>query len=321
MLVRLSNMRGLDLRLFDFDHDATWMALFLNADGQVYGRYGGGPPDKLGKERSLKGLDHALRQALLLHQRGIPSQPSAGPPYRVEDFPAARRFAPNACFHCHHVSEFRRELKQSQGTWTLDQVWVYPEPANLGFTTHPDQGDRVVHVKPGSPVHKAGLRPGDVLQAIAGLPLASLADIRHALHLTPAVGKVQFKWQRGPRVFEAQVTLPAGWRKTDVSWRHSLKSFGPDPCVQGEDLTPAEKQTLGLAPAALAFRQGPFLQAAARQAGIQINDIILGIDGQDLRMTARQFLTHVRLTCKSADTLPLVVLRGKERLVVRLRLP
>ena len=38
--VRLVQMNGLDLSLFQFDYDQTLAALFLNADGTVYGRYG-----------------------------------------------------------------------------------------------------------------------------------------------------------------------------------------------------------------------------------------------------------------------------------------
>ena len=39
--VRLTQITGYDLRLFDFDQDLTWAAFFMNADGYVYGRFGG----------------------------------------------------------------------------------------------------------------------------------------------------------------------------------------------------------------------------------------------------------------------------------------
>src|SRR6266545_3184129 len=94
-------MRGVDLDVFDFDYDATWMALFLNAEGKVLGRYGGRHPDAAGAYLSPAGLRHALSAALAAHRE----QPPAGkaPPARAsrtaEQYPAARRVAPRACIH------------------------------------------------------------------------------------------------------------------------------------------------------------------------------------------------------------------------------
>jgi hypothetical protein len=62
--VRLIKITGVDLNLFDFDYDLTWMAFFLNPNEKVLGRYGGrdayGPDSRL----SLKGLRFALTHAL-----------------------------------------------------------------------------------------------------------------------------------------------------------------------------------------------------------------------------------------------------------------
>ncbi len=41
-------MRGLDLGLFQFDWDTTWAAMFLNADGTIYARYGTRNSDRKG---------------------------------------------------------------------------------------------------------------------------------------------------------------------------------------------------------------------------------------------------------------------------------
>ena len=52
-------MRGVDLDVFDFDYDLTWMAFFLSADGKVYSRYGGRSPDSASQYLSRAGLRHA----------------------------------------------------------------------------------------------------------------------------------------------------------------------------------------------------------------------------------------------------------------------
>ena len=38
--VRQVEMKGVDLNQFQFDYDLNWAAMFLNADGTVYARYG-----------------------------------------------------------------------------------------------------------------------------------------------------------------------------------------------------------------------------------------------------------------------------------------
>ena len=38
--VRQVEMKGVDLSQFQFDYDLNWAAMFVNADGTVYARYG-----------------------------------------------------------------------------------------------------------------------------------------------------------------------------------------------------------------------------------------------------------------------------------------
>lgn len=308
--------------MFDFDHDLTWHALFLTPEGRVLGRFGGRDADTPGKYHSLRGLRYALEQALAQYRR-LPAEDRAVEPrrvQRVEDYPGIRRIAPGACVHCHHVPELRREAQQKAGTWKLDDVWVYPEPENIGLTLDPDQGNRVRAVRSGSTAARAGLRPGDVLRTLGRLPIASVADVQYALHRAPARGTLVVAWERGCRHERGTLSLTTGWRTTDVSWRWSLKQLAPAPGVLGDDLDTEEKRALGLTPRALAFRPGPFLSTTARQAGVQSGDVIVGLDGRRPEMTARQFEAHVRLHYRVGDVLRLEVLRGRERLTLSLRL-
>src|SRR5262245_46218481 len=110
VLVRLTRMRGVDLDLFDFDFDLTWMAFFLDADGRVLGRYGGRDADGPDGRSSLAGLRYALERALALHKSGKAPPPArAARPRTVEDLPAARRLSAWGCVHCHQVYDLRRE--------------------------------------------------------------------------------------------------------------------------------------------------------------------------------------------------------------------
>jgi hypothetical protein len=319
VLVRLTNMRGLDLNVFDVDYDLNWHGLVLAPDGAVLARFGGRDADTPGKHHSLKGLRYTLATALERFERREPKAPPARP-RRAEDYAGAGRLGSKACIHCHHVREFQREEKRHAGTWTLADEWVYPEPAALGVTLDSDQGDRIQAVRPGSPAAMAGLAPGDVLRTINDTPVASIMDVQHALHRAPARGKLALTWQRGAQTRRGGIELPDGWRRSDVSWRWSLKALPPGPQVSGDDLADGERRQLGIAPGRLALRQNGFVPRAAEHAGLRVNDIVVGIDGRSLDMNARQFEAHVRLHFQVGQTVRYDVLRGGQRLSVPVKL-
>lgn len=314
-------MRPLDLTVFDFDYDLTWMAFFLTPDGRVLGRFGGRDADTPGRYHSLEGLNYSLERALARYRRNDLPPKDERKPHRVDDYPGIERFTPTSCVHCHHVYELRREAMQQAGTWNTDEVWVYPQPGNVGLEMDVNRGDRVTAVVPESPAARVGIRANDVIRSVNGLPVRSIADLQHALHRGPAAGKVAVTWQRGEASVQSEITLVAGWKKTDVSWRWSLKSLSPSPGLHGDDLTADERKQRGLPPKALALRQGNYLSAAAQRAGLRINDVITGADGRDLEMTARQFEAFLRLNYKVGDAVPLRVLRGADRLTLPLTLP
>ncbi len=314
-------MRGVDLDRFDFDYDLTWMGFFLDPQLRELGRYGGRDASSAESRVSLAGLRHAMQKALDRHRAGRPLA-AAGktPPRTVDDYPPARRLPERACVHCHQVYDLRRAALQEARRWRLDEVWVYPLPENVGLTLAVDEGDRVTEVLRGSPAERAGLRKGDRLTAVGGREVASFAEVQYALHRAAASGPLEVAWKRDGKENKARLMLAEGWRKTDVSWRWSLRGLDPPPWVQGDDLAAAEKKVLRLEPGRLAFRQGSFVSAVARQAGIRPGDILVGVDGKELRMTAQQFAAYIRLNYKVGDRVTYNLLRDGKRLDVKLTL-
>lgn len=324
MLLRIGNMRGVDLSIFSFDYDLQWHALMLTPTGQVLGRFGGRDADTPAKYHTLPALRHSLERALARFQAEPPrpaEKPERREPVRAEDYPAAERLPPGACIHCHHVHEFRRDWLMRDKKWTLDEVWIYPEPENIGMTLDLDRGDRVHSVRPQSPAAALGIQAKDELVRIGDVPIASSADVQYALDKAPRQGELAVVWKSGGGEKKGALTLAADWRKTDVSWRWSLKSLSPSPGLIGDDLGAADRKALGLAPGQLAYRHMNFLTAAGRHAGLQANDIILGIGDEKPAMTARQFETHIRLNYRVGQEITLNVLRNKESLRLKLTLP
>ena len=92
------------------------------------------------------------------------------------------------------------------------------------------------------------------------------------------------------------------------------------PAASAQAIEEVRKQ-LGLDARQLAYRHMNFLTPAGRHAGLQANDVIVGLDDQTPTMTARQFEMHIRLHYRVGQEITFNVLRGKERVSVRLKLP
>jgi hypothetical protein len=350
VLVRLTNMRGVNLDVFDFDYDLTWAGFFLSPDQEIYGRYGGRDASSPQSRLSLGGLRYAMTQALKAHREASPignsksetrnpktevsraasgvelghsiseTETATSRPRTVDQYPGAERRPAASCIHCHQVYDFRREMLQKQGKWRLDELWVYPLPDNVGIRLDVDEGDRVRDVMEDSPASRAGLRRGDRLRSVNHVPIASLADVQYGLHRAGAEGEIPISWRHGDQPMSARLSVGKEWRKTDISWRWSLRGLEPTPWVQGEDLTAEEKAKLGLPEHQLAFYLSAFLSPVARHAGLGANDIILGVDDKRLEMTAQQFQAYIRLNYKVGDRITYNILREGRRLPIPLTL-
>ena len=323
MLLRITNMRGVNLDVFDLDYDLTWAAFFLNGHEQIYGRYGGRDAGSADAYLTLSGLKHAMRSALAAYRHDPDQKPAneSRSPRQVEQYPAAKALKADACIHCHQVYDFRRAERKAAGTWRLDDVWVYPLPDNLGLVLDSNQGNRVKSIGNASAADRAGLRAGDELAAINGQSVASFADVQYALHRAPMKGTIRVAWRRDGAERAADLALAEGWRKTDIGWRASMWGLEPSPCVYGANLSEAEKKNLGLTEKSLAFRQGDFVPGPAKRAGIRANDVILGIDDKKLEMTMLQFNAYVRLNYKVGDRITFNLFRDGKKLDVPMVLP
>src|SRR5262249_40215421 len=225
--VRLTRIEGLDLSLFAFDFDLTLMVFFLNADEQMYARYG--QRDAVGPDtrQSLEGLRYTMQSVLAMHQREqkvfAPREQETAKSMR--DIAGATRF--RGCYHCHQVKEsLNAELKRT-GKWDRDLIWRFPLPDNVGCVLEVDRGNIVEQVTPGSPAARAGLKRGDIVQQLRGVPIHSIADAQFALDRAPAKGAIDVSWIRDNQTLTGKLDLSEGWRRDDISWRRSMFNLVP----------------------------------------------------------------------------------------------
>ena len=202
--------------------------------------------------------------------------------------------------------------------WKKSQFWVYPETDRLGFLTSSD--NRIEKIQPGFSAEKTGLKVGDKIEMVNGQRLFGEGDLRNALHHVGPVGSLEMEVNRTEGKKRLTLSLPPGWRETDLSWRWSMRSVAPGSATHGSDLESEDRKKLGLDSKQLAFRHGNYLSTAAQRAGIHIGDIIFGVDYRSLKMTQKQFDIFIRLNYRPGDVVHYNILRGQERLKIPVKL-
>lgn len=327
--VRIVQTNGLDLSLFQVDFDNSWSAMFMNADGAIYGRFGtrtatGPQSDGF---HNVPAFKKTLERALEVH-KGYPGNKATladkvgkAPDYPIPDkIPGLDRWSgrattPQGCIHCHMVREYSLRDKWQNKKLTIDDLWVFPMPNNIGLRMDDKDGLKVQSVQADTPASKAGFNVGDDLVSLNGQPLLSLADIQWVLHNLPKETSLKATVKRNGTTLEKEIPLSGNWKESDIGWRAS-SWYGLRYGLKTEQLNAADKQKRGIAADQLAIVvKGMFGKGAPslQKAGIKNGDIIVAVDGKTEPMNESQFLIDLRLRHGPSDAVRLTVLRGDQR--------
>ena len=224
------------------------------------------------------------------------------------------------CIHCHQAKEVIYNRLDEAGKWELDLAFRFPLPENLGMKLEVNRGNQIETIAEDSPAEVAGIRVGDKITMLNNVPIHSFGDAQYALDLAPKNGSIPVAWQRGDESIESKLKLPDRWRRSDISWRPSLKNFVASARVYGKDLSAEEKESIGLTADHLAFRQKESVPKQAKSAGVRAGDIILGVDNRELKLSAYDFLTYVRSNYVRGETVILNVMRNRRELKLKMKL-
>ena len=344
--VRQVEMKGVDLSLFEFDYDLNWAAMFINADGTVYARYGTQSAAGPDAYNSIEGLQKTMERVLKLHEEyprnaeSLKSKRGPQKPYATAlDMPGLQNkdklrgpTARNNCIHCHNIHDAQNFHAQANGTFKRDDLWRYPLPDNIGLVMDPRDGVRIREVTPGSPAEQAGLKADDAVTHLAGQPITSIADMQWVLDDIPnRDATVEIRTRRSsagdsdPDARSVRVTLREGWKESDFSWRGSMYSISPRLRVWAPAVNDVQRRKLGLTDGQPALevrwinREQPGGRAAY-DSGLREGDILVEVDGELVDETPQQLNMHIKLNYKVGDALPLTVLRGDRRLNIAVQL-
>jgi len=322
-------MNGINLDLFQFEFDLTWMSFFMDAKHRIYTRYGGRDDSDPESHLNRDSLLATMQNALMLHKLSDVLKSSLEPtgqtvrtPEQIPTMRAMMSKRKNKCIHCHDVKVATLKHLRNQGRLKRHMVFTYPTPANLGIAIDPEQQSVVRSVKPGTPAARAGIRAGDRITRAADHRVLTLGDFSRVLEKTADPGRLSLELKRNGRAIPVRLDLPAGWRKsTDPSWRESLHVVGPGCGLWGRRLNANERRRLKLAPGKLALKVTFIWGPHTRKAGIRVGDVIVRLDGQARDMTIKQLNAHPRLNKAWGDTIPIVLRRKGRELTVRMTFP
>lgn len=335
--VRVVSTNGLDLAQFQCDTDQSFAVFLLNADGTVYGRFGTrshkrnwvGDVSIDGMAKALAGAlelhaEYPLTKAILAGKRG-PTPEFATP----EKFPTLRNEFTNkiqyegnvarSCIHCHQIGDARKAYyRQKAEPMPEDVLFPYPHPKSLGLVLDPKERATVTSVAAGSLAEAAGFRAGDAIRSMNGQPLLSMADVQWVLHRTPATGgSITAIVGRNGNIETMTLNLPNGWRRNDdISWRAS--SWGLRRMATGGmvlEQLPIEERKEGL-PLRVRFVGSFGPNVAAKNAGVEIGDLIQSWDGKTDFTRETDVLAHGVLTHKPGDKIPVKLLRAGKTIEV-----
>lgn len=328
--LRVVQMKGVDLRLFQFDWDLTFAVVFLNADGTVYGRYGtrAGSRGNQMTHVSTASLTKAMERALALH-KAYPGNRAELAGKRgtllTQPFPEQTPFLEKyamitatkkweSCIECHKVGESLLRLRREAGALTASDIWPHPLPENLGLRMTKDDDLRVQAVTPDSPAAKAGIQAGDSLVKLGGQRLLSQADMQWVLHHAPAEAKLTATLVRDSQEVVKAITLGGRWRERDISWRSSMTGLLPEGLHLAE-LSGTERKRRGI-PADQLGLQVRYAFSKTGKAGLRPGDVLVAVDGRTEVANLGQFLSHIWLREKPLESVKLTVLRLDEKLEI-----
>lgn len=326
---RITRMNGVDLNRFEFDYDTTWNAFFVDADLNVYSRYGGrdesNPEARLSKASLIQTMEEVLavhhrRPESAVEQTGPVFHPVPAEPTRPEDIPLLQQNH-QGCVHCHQIQEYRILQWSHDGEFDRSKLFPWPLPENVGLSFDRDHGHRISAVQPGSAAARAGLHPQDTVIQIDDVPVRSEYDFRWGLHRAAdnAFEMTVMRPDDGGSERRLTTTLrPTGdWRQTDIGWRKSLRSVPFPLGLRGYDLTRSQRREVNLPEEGLALKLISIRDGLGTMLECEKQDVVIAIDGDRRQRTFEQFQSDLLRQYEPGDEVHLTVLRQGQTVELR----
>lgn len=317
-------MDDVDIGLFDRDWNNTLYYFILNADEQIYMRYGGRDPKSPDTYLNLSSLELALQKGLELHhryQQGELKKAERPRPQFPREIPllVERTFARRACVECHLIGDFLNLQREQQGKLDkLAHLYRSPDITTLGIQLDVPKGLVVKEVR-GS-VEAAGMRSGDRIAQLDGTPVWTFGDLQYRLDKVPRDARqIRIGVERNGDALDLTIALPDRWWWTDLTFRQS--SVEPRVYFDSRPLPEAEKLENGLERGGFASRvtHVDMFAELTKSHQLRVGDIIFGVDGVERDESANTAELFIKLRRAAGDTVTLGVIRDGKRMLMKLK--
>ena len=317
-------MDHVDIGLFDRDWNNTIYYFMLNADEQIYMRYGGRESESPDTYLDLNSLELALKQALELHRRyeagdlKKTERPKPFFPHEIQLL-VERTYAHNQCVECHLIGDFQNLQREQAGTFDkLTYLFRSPDIKTLGIELDVPKGLVVKDAR--GAAQAAGMKPGDRIAALNGTLVWTFGDLQYYYDkVDRKADKIQLTVDRAASPVNLTIPLPKRWWYTDLRFRQS--SVEPRTYFDDRPLTSAEKQAHGLDPNGFASQVKYVAEFAKtmKSNDLRAGDIVFGVDGVERDELANTADLYITLRKTPGDALTLDVLRDGKRIKSRLQ--
>ena len=321
--VRIPRLDDIDIGLFDYDRNNTLYFFILNADDQIYMRYGGRDAST-DTYLNLSSLELALEQGLELHrryQRGdLPRQERPQPLFpRQIPLLVERTIARNQCVECHLIGDYQNIHRERDGTLDkLTHLYRSPDLQTLGIFLDVPKGLVVKEAR--GAVQEAGMKPGDRITGWNGTPVWTFGDVQYYYDkVNRRADRVRIAVARGGEPLELAVKLPPRWWWTDLGFRQS--SVDPRVYFESRPLTDPEKRELGLQAGGFAGRVTSIDSVAAmlNSHELRVGDIVCAVDGVERDEVAHTPELFIKLRKTAGQTVTLDLIRDGKRIQMPLK--
>ncbi len=322
--VRVTRMDDVDIGLFDYDRNNTLYFFVMNADEQVYLRYGGRDSKSPDTYLNLGSLELALKQGLELHrqyQQGELKRIERPKPMFPREIPllVQRTFAQRQCVECHLIGDYQNLHREQDGTLDkLTHLYRSPDIKTLGIYLDMPKGLVVKEVREAAGT--AGMKPGDRIAKLNGTPVWTFADLQYQYDkVNRHAERIEIAVDRNGESVNLPIALPQRWWWTDLRFRQS--SIEPRLYFEDRPLTEAEKRKHGLKPDGFAseVRFVADFAKTMKTHELQVGDIIFGVDGVERDDTANTAELFMKLRKTPGDSVMLDVIRDGKRMQMPLK--
>jgi serine protease Do len=324
ILARITTMAGIDIGLFDYDRHNAIYFFVLNADEQIYLRYGGRDAEDAMTYMNLQSLELALRAGLERHElyrQGRLAKQARPAPFYPEQIALLKKneIDRGRCVECHLIGDYLAQEAELAGKLNRPRM-LYPAPdlKQIGIQLDVPKGLLIEKVE--GAAEKAGTQAGDSIVAIDGVEVLTFGDLQYRFGKTErAARRIKLTVNRAGKRKDLSVALPVEWWVTDTSYR--FWSVEPMVYFTARPLTAVQKRNLKLPVHGLASEvvEVDPLAESLKLHTLKAGDVITAIEGVRESRLTQSIELYLKLTMKAGDSATLDLLRNGEPMRMKLK--